>query len=293
MHFFDFFQAKLSQKELISYFQEKGVLKKNSQCTNCSIGMNLQQFTDSVDGYIFRCPQCKKKISLRSGTFLEKSKVSLAEFSAILFFHHLDVLQKDIAEILGLSTNTITDYSNIIREQCSNVLISEDEKLGGEGVRVQVDESVISGSKRSRNKKARPVQEKWVVGAYDTEKKVGMMRRVQDRSGERLTECIKEWCLPGSIIVTDGWRGYSGVKEMGFEHEVVVHEDHFVDPETGVHTNAVESWWQRCKRRFKRILGTSEELLCSYLDEFLWRERYGKTMSERWENWFKCLTLNK
>ena len=244
--------------------------------------MNLRQFTDCVDGYVFRCPQCKRKTSLRSGSFMENSKISLAEFSAILYFHHLDVLQKDIAEILGLSTNTVTDYSNIIREQCSNVLISEDEKLGGEGVRVQVDESVISGAKRSKNRKARPVQEKWVVGAYDTEKKVGMMRRVNDRSADTLVECIKEWCLPGTIIVTDGWRGYSEVKAMGFDHEVVVHEDHFVDPVTGVHTNAVESWWQRCKRRLKRILGTSDELLCSYLDEFLWRERYGKTMGERW-----------
>ncbi|HEX4850162.1 MAG TPA: IS1595 family transposase [Puia sp.] len=255
--------------------------------------MNIQHYTDCVDGYVFRCPQCKRRSSLRSGTFLDRSKISLAEFLAILFFHHLDVLQKDVSEILGFSPNTIMDYSNIIREQCSNVLISEDEKLGGEGIRVQVDESVISGAKRSRNKKARPVQEKWVVSSYDTEKKVGMMRRVHDRSRETLIECIKEWCLPGTIVVTDGWRGYSEVGTLGFKHEVVVHEDHFVDPETGVHTNAVESWWQRCKRRFKRILGTSDELLCSYLDEFLWRERYGKTIGERWENWFKCLNLNK
>ena len=47
---------------------------------------------------------------------------------------------------------------------------------------MHVDESVISGAKLTRNSKARPVQEKWVVGAYDTVKKVGMLCRVTDRS---------------------------------------------------------------------------------------------------------------
>ena len=154
---------------------------------------------------------------------------------------------------------------------------------------MHVDESIISGAKLTRNNKARPVTEKWVVGAYDTVKKVGMMRRVEDRSGDTLIDCIKEWCLPGTVIVTDGWKGYSTVQVAGFKHEVVVHEQHFVDPETGVHTNNVENMWQRCKCRFKRIRGTSDELLCSYLDEFLWIERYGRTVTERWENWFKCL----
>jgi transposase len=62
----------------------------------------------------------------------------LKTFAAILYFHHAEVLQKHIAEMLDVSEHTIVDYSNFIREQCSKVLLNRDEKLGGFGVRVQV-----------------------------------------------------------------------------------------------------------------------------------------------------------
>ena len=42
----------------------------------------------------------------------------------------------------------------------------------------------------------------------------------------------------------------------------------------GVHTQIIESYWARTKRKFKRMKGVTEEQLPSYLDEFMWRERY-------------------
>ena len=58
------------------------------------------------------------------------------------------------------------------------------------------------------------------------------------------------------------------------------HSIHFVDPATGVHTQNVESYWNRVKRRFKSMMGVSSAQLPSYLDEFMWRERWGKTKGE-------------
>ena len=51
---------------------------------------------------------------------------------------------------------------------------------------------------------------------------------------------------------------------------------HFVDPATGVHTQNVESYWNRVKGKFKRMKGVHELMLNSYLDEFMWRERHGR-----------------
>jgi hypothetical protein len=144
----------------------------------------------------------------------------------------------------------------------------------------------------TRNGNARPITEKWIFGAYDTSRKVGFILRVADRSANTLLPIIVEWCRPGTIIVSDGWAAYNGVAGNVYEHEVVVHENFFVDPDTGIHTNNVENYWQRCKRRFKRMYGTSDELLCSHIDEFMWLERYGKTLSDRWENWFNCLIIH-
>ena len=43
----------------------------------------------------------------------------------------------------------------------------------------------------------------------------------------------------------------------------------------GTHTQHVESYWGRLKKRFKSMNGVHAEQLPSYLDEFMWRERYG------------------
>jgi hypothetical protein len=136
------------------------------------------------------------------------------------------------------------------------------------------------------------VRERWVFGAYDTLQKMGWIQLVPDRTADTLLPLIRDWCREGTIIVSDGWAAYNQVERIGFEHRVVVHERHFVDPETGVHTNGVENYWQRCKKRLKRIHGTNQALLPSHLDEFLWLERFGKTITERWDNFILTLKEN-
>lgn len=150
---------------------------------------------------------------------------------------------------------------------------------------------MIAKSKNTRNGHARPIREQWVFGAYDTSTKLGWIQLVPNRKGETLLPLINEWCNPGTIIVSDGWAGYSNIREsLGLSHEVVIHENHFVDPVTGIHTNNVECFWQRCKRKLKRMYGANREMLPSHIDEFLWRERHGKTVKERWENTLKLLS---
>jgi hypothetical protein len=43
---------------------------------------------------------------------------------------------------------------------------------------------------------------------------------------------------------------------------------------TGVCTNHVEAYWKNAKRRFKAMSGST--LVPSHLDEYMWRERFGK-----------------
>ena len=40
-----------------------------------------------------------------------------------------------------------------------------------------------------------------------------------------------------------------------------------------VHTNHIESFWNRVKIKFKRMKGCHQSHLPGYLDEFMWRER--------------------
>ena len=64
----------------------------------------------------------------------------------------------------------------------------------------------------------------------------------------------------------------------------VNHSLNFVDPVTGVHTQSIDSYWERVKRKLKRMKGMMGHQLPSYLDEFMWRERYGKTAHQAFPN---------
>ena len=51
------------------------------------------------------------------------------------------------------------------------------------------------------------------------------------------------------------------------------------NPSTGVHTQNIESYWNRVKTKFKTMKGVHEQMLSSYLYDFNWRERHGRTSS--------------
>ena len=55
-------------------------------------------------------------------------------------------------------------------------------------------------------------------------------------------------------------------------HRVVVHARNFVDPVTGVHTQEIESAWNRLKRRAKQIMGIRRQDLQLFLDESMWKD---------------------
>lgn len=56
---------------------------------------------------------------------------------------------------------------------------------------------------------------------------------VPDRSQDTLINVIKEWILPGTIIMSDCWKAYKGLKNKNFQHYTVNHSLNFVDPDTG------------------------------------------------------------
>ena len=70
---------------------------------------------------------------------------------------------------------------------------------------------------------------------------------------------------------SDQWAAYSNVGNIpGLENRSVNHSLFFVDPVTGVHTQNIESYWNRCKVKLKHNERCSvrREMLPGYLDEF-------------------------
>ena len=103
------------------------------------------------------------------------------------------------------------------------------------------------------------------------------MQVVGIRDANTRLPLIRAHKLAGTVIHSDQWAAYSQIAARIphiVQHSTVNHTLEFVNPTTGTHTQ--HSYWGRVKKQFKSMKGVHAEQLPSYLDEFMWQERYGK-----------------
>jgi len=137
--------------------------------------------------------------------------------------------------------------------------------------------SGLSVMVRAKYHRGRQHPQRWVFGVYDPEARHGFIQLVRRRDARTLLPIIRRVVAPGTTVWSDEWRAYAQLGTLGYVHQTVNHSRNFTDPVTGVCTNHVEAYWCAIKRRFKRMVGTRSQLVPSYLDEHMWRERYGRT----------------
>ncbi|KRH91877.1 putative transposable element, partial [Pseudoloma neurophilia] len=120
------------------------------------------------------------------------------------------------------------------------------EMIGGDDVIVEIDESKFGKRKYNRGHR---VEGQWVLGIVErTEKRRIILIPVERRDSKTLTDIIRKYVHPLSIILTDKWKGYNELKKYFKDHKTVNHSKNFKDPETGVHTNTIEGNWSPLKK---------------------------------------------
>ena len=148
---------------------------------------------------------------------------------------------------------------------------------------LQIDESLFC-HKANDNRGRRASKEQWVFGIADTSYKpaITYMEVVQKHDADTLLPIIERIARPGSIIHSDQWRAYHSIyQRLQLDHGTV---NHSLDPETGVHTQAIESYKVKAIQKFKTMKGVSADALPTYLDERMWRDRFGKTTEAAFKN---------
>lgn len=111
------------------------------------------------------------------------------------------------------------------------------------------------------------------------------MELVPKRNKDTLLPIIQRIVKQGSMVYSDQWRAYNKIQdELNLEHSVVNHSLNVVDPETGVHTQTIESYWAKAKYKLKEMKDVSSDALSSYLDERMWRDRWARTGEDAFMN---------
>jgi len=224
---------------------------------------------------LVECSHCHHQTSLTAGTILQGTKKPLGMWFRAMWWvctQKTGISAAGLKRILGLkSTQTAWTWLHKLRRA---MVRAGREKLSG---KVQVDDAFIGGEEpgvkgRQSVKKARIVV---AVEIKEGDYGLGRIRiqHVPDFSATSLVPFVIQSMEEGSIVETDGWRGYNPIGEMGFQRIILRVNS---SPENPLpHVNRVITLLKRW------LIGThqgrvSPKHLQHYLDEFVFRHNRRK-----------------
>jgi hypothetical protein len=201
--------------------------------------------------------------------YVKNAKISEAKFCQLLRYFALDLDAGQIAELSNLSRNTINRYLKEIRTKIAEYC-EETSPVTGE---IEVDESFF-GARRVKGKRGRGASGKTIVfGLYKRNGKV-YTEIVPDCSRATLQGVIRGHIELGSVIHSDGWPGYNGLVDVGYEkHFRVDHlNNEFVRGK--VHINGIEGFWGFSKSRLAKFKGVPKHTFYLHLKECEFRYNF-------------------
>lgn len=272
-------------QEAIKYFADKETCTtfmaqlrwpEGVTCPNCE-GKEVSYLSTR---FMWKCKACKKQFSVKQGTVMEDSPISLDKWLAAIWLianAKNGISSCEIHRALGVTQKSAWFLLHRIRLAMQTGTF---EKLSGQ---VEVDETYIGGLARNmhRSERGRKITgtggsgKVAVMGLLERDSKV-RAKVIADATQGTLHGEVKSHIVPGAELFTDGWKGYSGLHN-DYVHQVIDHAEKYVDGQ--IHTNGIENFWSLLKRSIKGTYVSVEPFhLFRYLDEqtFRFNARKGK-----------------
>jgi transposase-like protein len=216
------------------------------------------------------CGDCVGQFTVTVGTVFERSKIGLHKWwlaSHLLGSSKKGMSAHQLHRLLGVTYKTAWFMAHRIREAMAPAKGSKGP-IGGEGKTVEVDETYLTKSKRTRKPKGHVAHERHAVQVVSLLERGGEVRSMVDHRTVRAA--IAEHLKVGSRLMTDKAQAYKGLMPKG-SHESVDHsKGEYVRQDA--HTNTLEGYFSILKRG---LIGTYQHVdkkhLGRYLAEFDFR----------------------
>jgi transposase-like protein len=217
---------------------------------------------------MFKCrnKECRKKFNALTKTIFENTNLSLhIWFAAIYLFtsHKKGISSIQLGKDLGITQKSAWFVLQRIR-----LMLCSGSEIKLSNI-VEMDETYVGGKRQNdKNSKEKGFQgrsTKRKVPVIGLLERKGLVRTVvvKDASSKTITDIIENNVSDDAVIMTDGWKGYSKVKNRN-EHLKVDHKKgEYVSGD--VHINTIEGFWSLMKRG---IIGIYHKVSVKHLDYY-------------------------
>ena len=220
----------------------------------------------------YRCRDCRKDFSVKTGTLMHSSQLSFQVWAIAIFLCSTNlkgVSSMKLHRDLGVTQKTAWHLAHRIRETWR-------DKAAMFTGPAEADETYVGGKRKNMPNAKRKEQtgrgtvgKAAVAGVKDRETNRVAARRVSQTNTAALQGFVRAHVAPGATLYTDEAAAYAGMPE--FEHEAVNHSaKEFVRQQA--HTNGMESFWAMLKRGYQ---GTYHKFSEKHLDRYV-REFAGR-----------------
>jgi len=216
------------------------------------------------------CPTCRQQTSVTAGTTFQGTRKLYQWFLAAweVTSHKPGASALGIQQTLGLGSYK-TAWAWLHKLRRAMVRPGRD-RLNG---RIEVDETLVGGIEDGAYGRGTATKSLVVIATEVRGTGIGRIRlRCIERADAAtlhlfLTDCVE----PGSVVITDGWSGYSELSQLGYKHERHIisgsgRKAHELLPRVHRVASLIKRW----------LLGTHQggvtrEHIEFYLDEFTFR----------------------
>ncbi|KAG0440040.1 hypothetical protein DMUE_2030 [Dictyocoela muelleri] len=200
---------------------EINLLKRDYNCKGCNNPCKLSKYYKNIDKNAWRCmekscEEYKFYFSISKNSIFEDLRLSLKDIMKVILryscrqqvytiYNNLDMSEKTIRNILNklVVKIPIPDFSN--------------DKLGGPGFIIQVDETMLNYKVKSRRGRA-ATNKTDALCIVETRNKITRVyaQVIKDKKAETIIPIICNQIVPGSVIWTDEHRSYLSLVNKGF-----------------------------------------------------------------------------
>lgn len=233
----------------------------------CSVhGLMKRQTTSNKIGYRYKCTvrtpepgnpnkRCNASWNPGSGSFFEMAKITAGLLLRIIHGLVSNWGSQEMEDQLYVDHSTYTRWTTYIKEvmMIVNWTGIDQTKIGGPGLTIQIDETFVAKRKNNTGQ-VLASQGMWAFGGVCDDERM-FIARVPARSKKDLLPLVFRCVANGTAIASDRWSSYVGLEQFPepfhYSHTSVNHQENFVDPNTGVHTQKVERLWRTIKDMIK------------------------------------------